>query len=139
MTWGHAVDVFEELDHRGLASTSAIERAYKQDSGLMWRLVACLCNINYLTGHLWERFTEVMSWCEYYRPYFKRYRVGNCTLSSINCSIFRHRHWRDNRGLRSIVLISSRAEVMTPPWTTSSSILSIPMRRILLLHSSIIS
>ncbi|KAJ7891262.1 hypothetical protein B0H14DRAFT_2335711 [Mycena olivaceomarginata] len=75
MTWGHAVDVFEELDRRGLASTSAIERAYKQDSGLMWRLVACLCNINYLTGHLWERFKEVMSWCEYYRPYFKRYRT----------------------------------------------------------------
>ncbi|KAJ7118909.1 hypothetical protein C8R44DRAFT_878441 [Mycena epipterygia] len=75
MTWGHAVDVFEELDRRGLVSTSAIERAYKQDSALMWRLVACLCKISYLDGHLWERFTEIMSWCEYYRPYFKRYRA----------------------------------------------------------------
>ncbi|KAJ7348953.1 hypothetical protein DFH08DRAFT_959155 [Mycena albidolilacea] len=75
MTWGHAVDVFEELDRRGLASTSAIERAYRQDSALMWRLVACLCRISYLEGHLWERFTEIMSWCEYYRPFFKRYRT----------------------------------------------------------------
>ncbi|KAJ6577852.1 hypothetical protein B0H19DRAFT_932770 [Mycena capillaripes] len=75
MTWGHAVEVFEELDRRGLASTSAIERAYQQDSALMWRLVACLCKISYLDGHLWERFTEIMSWSEYYRPYFKRYRT----------------------------------------------------------------
>ncbi|KAF8191564.1 hypothetical protein K438DRAFT_1590942 [Mycena galopus ATCC 62051] len=75
MTWGQAVEVFEELDQRGLASTSSIERAYQKDSALMWRLVTCICNIDYLKGHLWERFTEVMSYCEYYRPCFKRYRV----------------------------------------------------------------
>ncbi|KAJ6497109.1 hypothetical protein C8R47DRAFT_1113871 [Mycena vitilis] len=75
MSWGHAVDLFEELDRRGLTTTSAIERAYQKDSALMWRLVTCLCNISYLYGHLWERFTEVMSWSEYYRPYFKRYRT----------------------------------------------------------------
>ncbi|KAJ7144910.1 hypothetical protein C8R43DRAFT_1013446 [Mycena crocata] len=73
MTWGHAVDLFEELDRRGLASTSAIERAYKHDSALMWRLVACLCKVTYMAGHFWERFTQIMSWCEYYRPYFRRY------------------------------------------------------------------
>ncbi|KAJ7700884.1 hypothetical protein B0H17DRAFT_1247676 [Mycena rosella] len=77
MTWGHSADVFEELDRRGLVSTSAIERAYKHDPALMWRLVACLCRISYLEGHLWERFTEIMSWSEYYRPYFKRYRTPN--------------------------------------------------------------
>ncbi|KAJ6620339.1 hypothetical protein B0H10DRAFT_2022400 [Mycena sp. CBHHK59/15] len=75
MAWGHAVDLFEELDRRGLTTTSAIERAYKQDSALMWRLVACLCKISYLDGHLWERFSEVLSWSEYYRPYFKRFRT----------------------------------------------------------------
>ncbi|KAJ7042074.1 hypothetical protein C8F04DRAFT_946358 [Mycena alexandri] len=75
MTWGHAVDVFEELDRRGLTTTSAIERAYQQDPALMWRLVACLCKISYLAGHLWERASEVISWCEYYRPFFKRYRT----------------------------------------------------------------
>ncbi|KAK7035873.1 regulation of transcription from pol ii promoter-related protein [Favolaschia claudopus] len=77
MIWGHALDVFEELDRRGLASTSAIERAYQRDPALMWRLVLCLCHIDYLRGHLWERLTEVMSWSEYYRPYFKRYRSPN--------------------------------------------------------------
>ncbi|KAJ6606315.1 hypothetical protein DFH09DRAFT_1269321 [Mycena vulgaris] len=75
MTWGHAVDVFEELDRRGLVTTSAIERAYRQDSELMWRLTCILTKISYLAGHLWERFTEIMSWSEYYRPYFKRYRA----------------------------------------------------------------
>ncbi|KAJ7144917.1 hypothetical protein C8R43DRAFT_1013473 [Mycena crocata] len=77
MTWGQVVDVFDELHRLGLVSTSAIERAYKQDSGLMWRLVSCLCRISYLSGHLWERFTEIMSWCEYYRPFYKRYRTSD--------------------------------------------------------------
>ncbi|KAF8191563.1 hypothetical protein K438DRAFT_1935373 [Mycena galopus ATCC 62051] len=103
MTWGHAVDVFEELDQRGLASTSAIERAYQKDSALMWRLVACLCNISYLRGHLWERFTEVMSWCEYYRPYFKRYRTpGGESRVEINRA-YRKKHRHDTTSLDDVI------------------------------------
>ncbi|KAJ7494460.1 hypothetical protein B0H11DRAFT_1802789 [Mycena galericulata] len=92
MTWGHAVDLFEEFDRRGLTTTSAIERAYKQDSALMWNLVACLCKISYLAGHLWERFTEIMSWSEYYRPYFKRYRtLGGSSRVEINRAYIKQR------------------------------------------------
>ncbi|KAJ7184451.1 hypothetical protein C8R46DRAFT_1064102 [Mycena filopes] len=75
MTWAHAADVLEELDRRGLNTSTAIERAYEQDSALMWRLVACLCKFDYLIGHLQERASEVISWCEYYRPFFKRFRT----------------------------------------------------------------
>ncbi|KAJ7460843.1 hypothetical protein B0H11DRAFT_2057030, partial [Mycena galericulata] len=89
---GHAVDLFEEFDRRGLTTTSAIERAYKQDSALMWNLVACLCKISYLAGHLWERFTEIMSWSEYYRPYFKRYRtLGGSSRVEINRAYIKQR------------------------------------------------
>jgi hypothetical protein len=128
MTWGHAVDVFDELDRRGLNTTSAIERAYQQDSALMWRLVACLCKISYLAGHLWERFTEIMSWSEYYRPYFKRYRVGKYRFLK-NRLIFCYRHLAENRGSKSTVRMSGSAGAMRLPWTMLSSklLISLPL------------
>ncbi|KAF7353780.1 Regulation of transcription from pol ii promoter-related protein [Mycena venus] len=107
MTWGHAVDVFEELDRRGLTTTSSIERAYKQDSALMWRLVGCLCKISYLAGHLWERFTEIMSWCDYYRPFFKRYRTPSRQESRVEIDhAYLKRHKDDTTPLDSVIINS---------------------------------
>ncbi|KAJ7272938.1 hypothetical protein C8J57DRAFT_1316058 [Mycena rebaudengoi] len=115
MTWGHAVDIFDELARRGLHTTSAIERAYKQDSALMWRLVTCDCRISYLEGHLWERFTEVTSWCEYFRPYFSRYRTPNGS-SRIKLN---HLHLKQQGGYATLL-----DNVVIPNLDTDSSLQS---------------
>lgn len=51
MTWSHAASLFEDLARRGLTTASAIERECKKDSQLMWRLVACICHVRYLSEH----------------------------------------------------------------------------------------
>ncbi|KAJ7063660.1 hypothetical protein C8F01DRAFT_1368173 [Mycena amicta] len=79
MIWGQALELFEEFDRRGLLTTSAIERAYRSDSAFMWRLATCLCNVKFLARQLWEQFAEVISWSEYYRPFFIRRRLNSIT------------------------------------------------------------
>lgn len=75
MVWYFAVELFEDLARRGLATTSAIERAYERDSELMWRLVACFTKVWHYNHHLWGKLAEILAYSEHFRPYFIRSRV----------------------------------------------------------------
>lgn len=75
MTWSHACALFEELATRGLTTASSLERAYKQDSQLLWNVVSCFARVHQLRNIAWGRLTHIVSWCEAFRPYFKRWRV----------------------------------------------------------------
>ncbi|KAJ7063662.1 hypothetical protein C8F01DRAFT_1133853 [Mycena amicta] len=75
MAWASLGELFFIFKHCNLTSTSAIEKAYREDSSLLWSLVAGLCYVSLLSGHRWQRFSESLSWSEYFRPYFKRYRT----------------------------------------------------------------
>jgi hypothetical protein len=76
MTWFHAVELFEDLTRMGLINTASIERAYKKDKALMWRIVSCFARIDYLVLNLWGKLTHTITWSEHFRPYFKRWRVS---------------------------------------------------------------
>jgi hypothetical protein len=76
MAWSDSALIFEDLARRGLTTASAIERAYKKDTALLWRLVACFVKSDYYLGELWGKLSHVISWCEHFRPFFKRWRVS---------------------------------------------------------------
>jgi hypothetical protein len=76
MTWFHAAELFEDLARMGLTTASAIERAYRKDKKLLWRLVSCFARAQYLAANMWGKLTHVVSWSEHFRPYFKRWRVS---------------------------------------------------------------
>ncbi|KAJ7091324.1 hypothetical protein B0H15DRAFT_835479 [Mycena belliarum] len=76
MTWSHAASLFEDLARQGFTTGFSIERAYKKDSKLMWRLVSCISNVNALTMNSSARMLQEMSWSEHFRPYFKRWRTA---------------------------------------------------------------
>ncbi|KAF8061641.1 hypothetical protein FPV67DRAFT_1509726 [Lyophyllum atratum] len=75
MMWSHAASLFEDLAQRGLTTASAIEREYKKDSQLMWRLIACVCYVRCLKRQFVGQLVQEFSWSEYFRPYFKRWRT----------------------------------------------------------------
>jgi hypothetical protein len=75
MVWSNNAQLFEDLARMGLTTASAIERAYKKDSNFLWRLVACFAKIDFYLFHLWAKLSHVITWCEHFRPYFKRWRV----------------------------------------------------------------
>ncbi|KAJ7668353.1 hypothetical protein B0H17DRAFT_1018509 [Mycena rosella] len=75
MTWSHAASLFEDLARLGLTTGSSIERAYQQDSKLMWRFVSCIANVNVLSMNYSARMLQELSWSEHFRPYFKRWRT----------------------------------------------------------------
>lgn len=74
--WSFAAQLFEDLARKGLCTASAIEREYRRDEDLMWRLFACGARATELTGILWGLVRQTVSYCEHYRPYFKRWRVN---------------------------------------------------------------
>lgn len=74
--WYFASQLFEDLSRRGLCTASAIERAYKKDDDLMWRLYACAARCGKLIKILWELVRQTVTYSEYYRPFFKRYVVS---------------------------------------------------------------
>lgn len=76
MAWSRSAAVFEELAVRGLVTASAIERAYKADDGLMWRLIASFTGIEMLYNCHWGRIAHIVTYSEYFRPYFRRWRVS---------------------------------------------------------------
>jgi hypothetical protein len=76
MAWSDAALLFEDLARMGLTTASAIERAYKKDTKLLWRLVACFAKSDNYLSNLWGKLSQVISWCEHFRPYFKRSRVS---------------------------------------------------------------
>jgi len=76
MAWSYAAALFEDLTRMGLTTSSAIERAYRKDTKLLWRLVACFAKVNEHVRNLWGKVIQVVSWCEHFRPYFKRSRVS---------------------------------------------------------------
>lgn len=75
MAWSSAADLFEHLARMGLTTASAIERAYKKDTALLWRLVSCFAKVEFLGCNLVGKLSQVVSWSEHFRPYFKRWRV----------------------------------------------------------------
>ncbi|KAJ7591521.1 hypothetical protein C8J56DRAFT_935771 [Mycena floridula] len=94
--WKHATDVFEYLARNGLCTASAIERAYLKDEDLMWRLFACGVMARTLTRELWGKVAQVVTFCEHYRPYFKRWRT-NRGVAQLEIN---RNHWRTH-GLKT--------------------------------------
>jgi hypothetical protein len=80
MAWSDAALLFEDLARMGLTTASAIERAYKKDTKLLWCLVACFVKSDNYLSNLWGKLSQVVSWCEHFRPYFKRWRVSTWVL-----------------------------------------------------------
>lgn len=73
MGWSSAAEVFEEFARRGLTTASAIERAYKQDSKLLWKMVAAFDRVENYISQLVGKLSQVISYSEYYGPFFKRW------------------------------------------------------------------
>jgi hypothetical protein len=86
MAWSHAAALLEDLARIGLTTSSAIERAYRKDTKLLWRLVACFVRVNDHIRNIRGRLAQVVSYCEYFRPYFKRWRV--CIMDYSVCIAF---------------------------------------------------
>jgi hypothetical protein len=76
MTWSHATELFDDLAHMGLTTTSSVERAYRKDRKLLWRLVSCFARAQYLMEIMWAGLEDSVTWSEHFRPYFKRWRVS---------------------------------------------------------------
>jgi hypothetical protein len=76
MTWQFAVELFDDLAQRGLTTTSSIERAYKNDSKLYWRLVSLFTKVNVLHNYHLTKLCDELSWSEHFRPFFIRSRVS---------------------------------------------------------------
>jgi hypothetical protein len=81
MAWSSTADLFEHLARMGLTTASAIERAYKKDTVLLWRLVSCFARVEFLGCNLVGKLAQVVSWSKHFRPYFKRWRV--CSSSHL--------------------------------------------------------
>lgn len=87
--WYSAKEIFEDLARRGLCTPFSIERAYRKDDDLMWRLFACGVRAHNYMQMLWVKLRQVITYCEYYRPYFKRYR-DQTGMSHIETN---HQYW----------------------------------------------
>ncbi|KAJ7583140.1 hypothetical protein C8J56DRAFT_953166 [Mycena floridula] len=90
--WKHATDVFEYLARKGLCTASAIERAYLRDEDLMWRLFACGVLAFTLGRELWGKISQVITFCPYYKPYFRRWR-SKFGVANIEVN---HAYWSNN-------------------------------------------
>lgn len=74
--WSYVAEVFEDLARRGLCNPYAIERAYMRDEELMWRLISCCVRAYTLATHLLSRMKQAVTYCEHFRPFFKRWRAS---------------------------------------------------------------
>lgn len=76
LAWSSAAALFEDFARMGLTTASAIERAYKKDTKLLWRIVACFSRVECHAADLWGKLSHAVSYSEHFQPYFKRWRVG---------------------------------------------------------------
>lgn len=76
LAWSSAAALFEDFARMGLTTASAIERAYKKDTKLLWRIVACFSRVEWHAADLWGKLSHAVSYSEHFQPYFKRWRVG---------------------------------------------------------------
>jgi hypothetical protein len=75
MAWSQTAALLEDFVRMGLTTSSAIERAYRKDATLLWRLVACFAKVNQYVRNVRGKLAHIVSWCEHFRPYFKRWRA----------------------------------------------------------------
>ncbi|KZV91836.1 hypothetical protein EXIGLDRAFT_836816 [Exidia glandulosa HHB12029] len=72
--WSRAAKLFEELAARGLTTTTAIQRAYKADPGLKWRLLSCqFWSSHYITLY-WSLACQVVVSQDAFNKFFKTFR-----------------------------------------------------------------
>lgn len=82
MAWSYAADLFRILARQNLSTSSAIERAYKKDTELLWRFSSCHALVEYDQYRLWWNVKLEVSTSPYFKPYFKRTYVGPVSTSS---------------------------------------------------------
>ena len=95
--WSHATELFEDLAKQGITSPRSIERAYKKDSNLFWRLLRMITAVAELERTMNGHVDQLVTYSEYYRPWFKRYRVtftSSCSYlrNIFNQTFFSRRH-----------------------------------------------
>jgi hypothetical protein len=87
MAWYEAACLFEDLADAGLTKAADIERAYKADVSLMWRLVNCFLRVSLLNSELYGKLDQVITYSPYYRDKFKRWRVSLVTFGAVLNSV----------------------------------------------------
>ncbi|KAJ6626713.1 hypothetical protein B0H10DRAFT_1998248 [Mycena sp. CBHHK59/15] len=75
MVWLEASELMQDLFRMGLTTSAAIEREYKEDRGLMLRLISCFTKVHGLSLHLWSNMTQVVAGSDNIAPYVKRWRT----------------------------------------------------------------
>ena len=56
-------------------TTPSIERAYKKDEALLWRITAAMVGIEDLTRARLGHLVQVVTYSSHFAPYFNRYRT----------------------------------------------------------------
>ncbi|KZV62137.1 hypothetical protein PENSPDRAFT_758923 [Peniophora sp. CONT] len=72
--WSQAASLFEDLAEQGITTPRSLERAYKKDVDLVWRLLRTFTAVVELDRQMNGHVDQTVTWSEYYRPWFKRYR-----------------------------------------------------------------
>ncbi|KZV62138.1 hypothetical protein PENSPDRAFT_692773 [Peniophora sp. CONT] len=78
--WSQAASLFEDLAEKGLTTPRSLERAYKKDDKLFWRLLRAFTAVMELDRQMFGHACQIVSHSEYYRPWFKRYRDGRAHI-----------------------------------------------------------
>lgn len=73
--WSQAAAMFEDLAALGVTTPRSLERAYKKDVNLAWRLLRTFTAVAELFRQMSGQVDQIVTYSEYYRPWFKRYRV----------------------------------------------------------------
>ncbi|VDB83237.1 unnamed protein product [Peniophora sp. CBMAI 1063] len=73
--WYQAASLFEHLAERGLTTPRSLEREYKKDDELFWRLLRTFTAVMEFDRQMGGQTCQIVSHSEYYRPWFKRYRT----------------------------------------------------------------
>lgn len=82
MAWSYTTDLFRTLARENLSTSSAIERAYKRDTELLWRFASCHALVEYDQHRLWWNVKLEVSTSPYFKPYFKRTYIGPVLTAS---------------------------------------------------------
>ncbi|KZV82954.1 hypothetical protein EXIGLDRAFT_729093 [Exidia glandulosa HHB12029] len=67
--WFRASQLFEELARRGLVTSSAIERAYKADPRLKWRLLSCILWTHECIALFWSLVQQTVAQLPRFKPF----------------------------------------------------------------------
>ena len=78
--WFQATSLFEDLAEEGFTTPRSLERAYKKDDELFWRLLRTFTAVMEYDRQIFGHVCQIVSYSEYYRPWFKRYRVSSAPL-----------------------------------------------------------